>query len=184
MLAESGFIVLSVLLALAVDEWRESRGRAERAEVALQGIEAELRGNLQGMVAARANHIAMHDSLERYVSLGELPPPHVYLRGIFNPAPVLSTAWDSARETGATSEFEYELLLQLSRTYGQQARYRAMGDVLAQDLMADVRRFGMEAVLRNNPRGFMALEEDFSNREGALIEAYRSSLRVMGSESH
>lgn len=67
-LFESLLIVLSVLLALAVDEWQDGRQRAERAEMALQSVRAELQENLQNVERARANHLAMRDSLRAYVA--------------------------------------------------------------------------------------------------------------------
>jgi Tfp pilus assembly protein PilE len=73
-LFEAALIVLSVLLALAVDEWREDRQRAERAEVALRSIRAELQENLQSVERARANHLAMRDSLQTYAARGQAPP--------------------------------------------------------------------------------------------------------------
>lgn len=181
MLGEALLIVLSVLLALGVDEWRDSHDRSARAVVALTSIEAEVRDNLRSVEAARANHLLMRDSLERYAAARQPLPARIYLHGIFNPAAIQATSWESARETGATSEFPYELLVELSRTYDTQGRYRTLGDALVQDLMGDVRRFGMDEVLRDHPAGFIALEEDFSNREARLIEAYQDVLRSLGS---
>ncbi len=168
--------MLSVLLALAVNAWREDRQQTERAEVALQSIRAELRENLQSVERARANHRAMQDSLQTYAARGELPPEHIYLGGIFSPALVHSSAWESARETGATGSFPYDLVLALSRVYGEQARYQALGGTLVQDLMVQIRRDGMEVVLRDSSASFIFLQEDFANREQRLAEAYERAL--------
>jgi hypothetical protein len=110
----------------------------------------------------------MRDSLGRYVALRQLPPPEVYLGGIFNPAPTYAVAWESARETGTTSDLPYDLVLVLAGVYNQQARYRALGDAVVQDLMMQVRREGVEPVLRDRARAFMSLQEDFANREAGL----------------
>jgi type II secretory pathway pseudopilin PulG len=171
-LAESVLIVLSVLLALAVDQWRDERDRAELAEVALGSIRAELEANRAGVERAREHHLAMHDSLTTYAEAGQRPPARLYLGGIFNPALVHSIAWESARETGATAEIPYETILELSRIYDIQTRYQALGSRLTQDIMTDVRREGTEVVLGDRFRGFISLQEDFAGREGRLLDDY------------
>jgi hypothetical protein len=175
-LLEASLIVLSVLLALVLNAWREDRQQAERVEVALQSVRAELRENLQSMERARANHRAMQDALKTYAARGESPPKSIYLGGIFSPALVHSAAWESARETGATATFPYELMLALSRLYGEQARYQALGATLVEDLMVQIRRDGVEVVLRDSSASFIPLQEDFANREQRLAEAYERAL--------
>jgi hypothetical protein len=106
-LLESVLIVFSVLFALGMDEWRLERARAEQAAVALEGIRAELAQNLESVEIARANHLAMRDSLRHYVALRQEPPPEIYLHGIFNPAPTQAVAWESARDIGSTAELRH-----------------------------------------------------------------------------
>lgn len=175
-LVESTLIVFSVLLALGVDQWRADRERRGKAALALESIRAELETNLRNAERARDNHLAMRDSLGQYLALRQLPPARIYLGGIFKPAPTYAVAWESARETGTTSDLAYELVLELAEVYNQQARYRALGDALAQDLMMQVRREGVEPVLRDHSRSFMSLQEDFANRELVLINEYRALL--------
>jgi hypothetical protein len=106
-------------------------------------------------------------------------PARIYLGGVFRPAPTQSTAWDSARETGVTTDLPFQLVLALSRIYDRQARYRALGDAVGQDLIIQVRRQGFEPVLRDEPAGLMALEEDFANRESVLLQGYDSVLTAL-----
>jgi hypothetical protein len=175
-LADSLLIVLSVLLALGVDEWRDQRTRHAGAEMALRSMGAELRENAGSVERARTHHLAMRDSLQGYLQRRQAPPPHVYLSGLFNPALVHATAWDSARETGATSDLPLELVLALSRVYDRQARYRTLGDALVQDLMSQIRREGMEGVLRDRYETFIPLQLDFANRESDLLRSYEVAL--------
>jgi hypothetical protein len=176
---ESLLIVFSVLLALGLNQWQERRGRRERATVALQSIQAELEANRENVGKARANHLSMKDSLQSYAQRNEALPPRLYLGGVFRPAPTQSTAWDSARETGVTTDLPFELVLALSRVYDRQARYRALGDAVGQDLMMQVRREGFEPVLRDQPAGLIALEEDFANRESVLLQDYDRVLTAL-----
>ena len=176
LIVESLLIVFSVLLALGVNQWQDSRGRKERASVALHSIQSELEDNRESVNRARINHISMKDSLQSYTQRHETLPARIYLGGVFNPAATQSTAWDAARETGVATDLPFELVLELSRIYNHQARYRALGEALAQDLMMQVRREGFEPVLRDRSAGLMALEEDFANRESVLLQGYDSVL--------
>jgi hypothetical protein len=179
LLVESLLIVFSVLLALGMSQWQEKRGRRERANVALQSIRAELEENRESVSRARTNHMAVRDSLRSYTQRREPLPSRIYLGGVFNPALTHSTAWESARETGVMTDLPYELVLTLSRLYDRQARYRALGDAVAQDLMVQVRREGFEPVLRDRPTSLMALEEDFANRETVLVQGYDTVLAAL-----
>ena len=179
LIVESLLIVFSVLLALGVNQWQERRARRERTTVALQSIQAEIEANRESVSRARINHLSMKDSLQSYAQRHETLPARIYLGGVFNPASTQSTAWDSARETGVTTDLPFQLVLALSRLYDRQARYRDLGDALAQDLMMHVRREGFEPVLRDRPASLMALEEDFANRESVLLERYDSVLATL-----
>lgn len=179
LLAESVLIVLSVLLALAVNEWRDERERAARAEMALASIEAELRENAEAVERARTRHRVKMDTLSAYAASGRLPPPEVYLYGMFSPGALHSTAWESAREAGVTSDIPYDLVLTLSRVYDAQNRYRALAAAMTEDIMRDVRREGMEIVMRDRFRSFIPLQLDFANREASLSEDYEAVLGVL-----
>jgi hypothetical protein len=67
----------------------------------------------------------MADTLGAYVARHELPPERVYFGGLFNPAHVLSTAWETSRQTGATNNLPYPLVLSLAAVYDNQETYRA-----------------------------------------------------------
>jgi hypothetical protein len=75
----------------------------------------------------------------------------------------------------------YALVLELARVYDRQAQYRSLTDALLQDLMMQVRREGFEPVLRDRSASFMSLQEDFANRESALIQDYGEALASIDS---
>lgn len=179
-LFESALIVFSVLLALALDEWRQDRARAERTSTALAAVRAEIIENRRAVEAAHAFHRAVHDTLSAYAERDELPPYRIYAgRGMFNPARVLSTAWESARESGANNDLPYDLVLTLGRTHAWQARYTGLGDRIVDGIYGDIRQHGFEPVLRDGYRGFISLTEDFANREDTLLESYDSALATL-----
>jgi hypothetical protein len=180
-LRDVALVVLGALLALGADQWREGRERARRAELALEAIRTELETNLRMVEEARAHHTRVRDTLRAYVDRRELPPPRVYLGGIFNPAPVTSTAWDAAREAGALAELPYAVVLHVAPVYETQARYRASADGVAREILTDIMRLGFEPTLRDRAPQFAGLSEDFSNRERVLAKRYREGLAALDS---
>lgn len=176
-LVESTLIVFSVLLALALDEWRQSRTERTRASLALAGIANELAANRAAAEASRAFHRELHDTLLALAAAGQRPSADIYYsRGMFKPANVVSTAWESAQRTAVLDRLPYHLVLELSHAYESQAKYAKLGDRIVADLFVDLRTRGAEAALRDSFRGFIVLTEDFANRERRLIERYEAVL--------
>jgi hypothetical protein len=170
-------VVLGAILALGIDEWREQRSRTARAEMAMQSIYTEIQTNQRMVENARAFHVATRDTLRAYAAHGQLPPPRVYWEGgLFNPARVTSMAWQSAQTTSATADMPYELVLFLAQVYERQARYRAIGDALAESFLNDLRRDGLEATARDKFANFIVVDQDLANREDALVNTYRDAI--------
>jgi hypothetical protein len=107
----------------------------------------------------------------------------VYFGGVFRPALLLSTAWQTARETGALSQLPYALVLRLAPVYESQEKYRALGEALGQGTMLDAQRRGAMIVFRDNFANFIVVERDFSNREEVLARNYRQALATLDSIS-
>ena len=174
-------LLVGAILALGADQWRESRAGRRRTAVAVASIRAELTENLARVEGARAHHLEMADTLGGYARRRELPPERVYFGGVLRPAPVLSTAWQTARETGALSELPYSLLLHLAPVYESQDRYRGLGESLAHGAMLEVQRRGAIAVFREGFANFIQVEQDFANREAVLARRYRQAIAALDS---
>ena len=172
-------VVLGAGLALAAEEWRDSRQRAARVRAALEGIATELREDSVRVTEARAWHWHVRDTLEAFARQKALPPREIYLYGMFNPAKVSSIAWQAARETGALADMPLPTVLGLARAYEAQERYRALAQSLLVGIMDDVRRDGMDAVMRDRFTQFIPLATDFANREGGLLENYIQALSLL-----
>ena len=169
-------VVLGAMLALAADEWRETRQRRERVRVALVGIRDELRANQQRVRTARDKHVRIVDTLQKIQARGALPPPQIYMNGMWNPASVTSAAWEAARETGALADMPMATVLELARVYHAQEDYETLGDGVGVGVMNDVRQFGMEGVLRDRFQQFIPLALDASNRESVMLGRYEQVL--------
>lgn len=121
---ESMLIVVSIVLALAVDEWRQNRQDEELATQSLEVFEREIRQNLARVDAAVPYHAGLRAVVAR-MAAGENAGPD--LRSVvegLEPAVLLSTAWETALATGALTHLEFELVQALSLTYSLQARFR------------------------------------------------------------
>ena len=178
-LFETALIVFSVLLALVLNEWRDNRRQAVRSQVAVEAIVAELRSNRGAAERAMNFHRSIHKMLEGVAAKGELPPLEVVTGGLFNPANVVETAWMSARDTAALGEWPYELVLQVSRVYERQASYGNLARQIVADVYMDLRRRGVEVVLREGYDGFILLTQDFAGREEVLIRQYDTALAAI-----
>jgi hypothetical protein len=174
-------LLIGAVLALGADQWRETRAEERRTALAVASIRAELAENLARVESARAHHLMMADTLSGYERRRELPPERVYFGGVFRPALVLSTAWQTARETGALSQLPYALVLRLAPVYESQEKYRALGEALGQGTMLEAQRRGAMAVFRDSFANFIVVERDFSNREAVLARSYRQALATLDS---
>jgi hypothetical protein len=124
---ESVLIVVSILVALGLDAWREQREDEQFVRTALTNFLIEIQQNRnrvedaapfnKGLRQVLAQHYADDDisSIDEFVNMVE----------IYSPAALQSTAWDTALATGSLAKMEYNLVTALSLTYNLQSRYDA-----------------------------------------------------------
>lgn len=174
-LVESALIVFSVLLALAVDAWREGRADRERAATARTEILAELQANRAAVAEALQYHNALMDSIAVYRAEEVAPTVLVFQRGFVAPAQLSHTAWSSAVETGALSHMDYPTVLRLSGVYAQQDHYQQQVRSVAQILYGEVYAGGTNAVVQNY-QNLGGLISTFSYRERQLLDLYDRTL--------
>ena len=174
-------LLAGALLAVGADQWREARAERRRMSMAIASIRVELIDNLARVESARVHHLLMADTLGAYLRRREPPPQRVYFGGMLRPAPVLSTAWQTAREIGALSELPYALVLRLAPVYESQDNYRSLGESLAHGVMLEMQRRGATAVFRDGFANFIMVEQDFANREAVLARSYRRAVAALDS---
>jgi len=170
-LVESVFIIFSVLVALAVDEWREARSNREQAAQAESAILEELRSNRALVDEALRYHSSLVDTLIAYARDARTPTVQTFPSGFVAPAQLSHTAWVSASETGALSHMDYHTVLRLSNLYAQQERYAEQGRSIGQLLYQEIYRGGTESIARNH-RNLTGLIRTFVYREAQLIDSY------------
>ena len=123
-------IILGVVLALSVNEWRETNAQKQRAEAALTQIMEEVQSNNEFVSLVHANN------QETLAHLHEPDEPGTDNERQFIPGiQVTSTAWETANSIGVFNRLDYKQILTLSKLYSIQEIYRSFGFGLIQALM-------------------------------------------------
>ena len=166
---ESALIVISILVALGLDEWRDKREAAELVDNSLSTFLIEIRQNRfrvedaapfnQGLRQVLGSHYLDDDinTVDEFVTMGES----------YSPAALQSTAWDTALATGSLAKMEYTVVTALSMTYGLQKRYElatrsGMSDLTSpQNLSEDKLKLAMYNSIRYLD-GVTSLESELS----------------------
>ncbi len=124
-LFESMLIMVSIVAALALDEWRENRENEEMIEQALDNFLLEIRQNSERVEDAAPFNNGLRDVLVRRHAEGGITNVAEFVSVVesYSPSVLQSTAWDTALATGALAKMDYEIVAALSLTYSMQNRY-------------------------------------------------------------
>lgn len=109
---EAFLVVLSVLLALGLNSWKENRSNMELAERALKSVTEEFSIN--------CSRISEFQQYHREVASGERESEGLQIGLIQN------SAWDAARSTGAISFVEYETASLIEQIFVAQGDHRSL----------------------------------------------------------
>ena len=123
-LVESVLVVGSILLALALDEWNEDREFEDLATRSLVNFEREIQQNRLRLEDVTPFHVGLRGLLTNMDS-DDAEVPATAIRNIlegFQPALLVSTAWETAVATGALGYMGYDVVAGLSLTYSLQER--------------------------------------------------------------
>ena len=122
---EAGLIVLGLIGALVVEEWRDTRQREVRVRGALESIRNELAMNRAALDEVLERNAKTMDALRESERTGR-----IYEGGIIRPGTFSLVAWEAARDAAITNDVPHETLVSLGRAYSALSGY-----------MADVRLF-------------------------------------------
>ena len=127
-LVQSVMIVLSILLALWVDEWKQHRAEQQLASVSLTNFLHEVQQNEARLDDILPYHRAMHSMVKELEAGHGINTPAEFESAIgvdgMRPPFLLTTAWQTALATGALQKMDYETVSALSLTYTLQDRFR------------------------------------------------------------
>ncbi|SMO84471.1 hypothetical protein [Fodinibius sediminis] len=112
LLLEGLLVVLSVLLALALNSWREARTHQNLADRALQEVMDEAQINCARIESVQSYH--------RAVVNGSQKPTGLKIGFLRN------DAWDVAKTTGAASYLDYQLASRIGEISAHQSDHRSI----------------------------------------------------------
>lgn len=161
LLLEAASVVFAVLLALAVDEWRETRSRNALAERARASILEEIRTNETELRNTRDKNRAMlrhiEEALRRLMQKRDTA-----LEFNFQIALLSSAAWNTAQMTQAANFLDFDWVRRVSKVYELQGVY-----VTSQSAVVD-RISGISEILGDDPRRMLNI----------LAERLRVALKI------
>ena len=176
---ESILIVLSILVALGLDSWRQNQEDEEFVRTALSNFLIEIEQNQirvadaapfnMGLRLVLSQHYAVDDidSVDQFVSMVES----------YTPAALQSTAWDTALATGSLAKMEYNLVTALSHTYSLQDRY----DLTTRSGMSDLTspQYLAEDKLKLATYNSIRFLDDVTGMETELGVTYQEAARIV-----
>jgi hypothetical protein len=123
-LVESVLIVVSILLALGLDEWQEDQEIQELIDRSITNFVNEVTQNRSRIDDVSAYHQGVQQILKQRSSNGGLAS--LDFRNIMEalqPVVLTSSAWQTAVATGALGRMDFELVSALTLTYNTQLRF-------------------------------------------------------------
>ena len=124
-LFESALIVVSILVALALDEWRDNRQNDQLIKHALSNFVSEIRQNKARVEDAAPFNQGLRNVLNRHYQDDDITSVDEFVTMVesYSPLVLQSSAWDTALATGSLAKMDYNVVSALSLTYSLQRRY-------------------------------------------------------------
>lgn len=122
---ESALITVSILLALGLDEWRETREAEETIKQAMTNFVSEIRQNKARVDDAAPFNKGLREVVGQRYRDGDISTMSEFIGIVdsYSPVALQSTAWETALATGSLAKMDYNLVSALSLTYSLQGRY-------------------------------------------------------------
>jgi hypothetical protein len=158
---ETFFIILGVLLALALDEWRQGRREQEVVVLALQNIREEIKENRAEVRRALGHH---RDLLRRQE---ETPDMDVALK----PAMIRNNAWQAAQSSQAAARMDFSSLAAFSKMEELQDIYQR----LLAGVMPTIYQVGQQPDMK-------LVLQDLAWFEETLLQVYDEAERAIPSD--
>ncbi len=166
LLIEAFLVVASVFLALALEDWQQSRAENKVAERALQGFIDEMQINCRKITNVKAYHDG--------ILSGERNPQGVQIGLLRN------DAWDVVKTTGGAPHLDYEILAKMGEISALQGDHRAVVQAYIQAL------FGLALQFKEDQEWHLAGERGVINElvgiQSDLLESYQSLLHLVERE--
>ena len=166
---EGLLIAVSLVAALALNEWKEARDRQARAREALAAMRLELQVNSDEIQKA----IAGAEDVIGKIKQAAKEERRYGGRLVFRPQ-LISAAWDSSRAAAITNDLPFPLLMTLGRAYTLQADYQSDTGAFYNTLLS-----GTLGDVRANPELMAGLLNEMNGNAGRLAREYQRALKAL-----
>jgi hypothetical protein len=182
---ESVMIVFSILLAFAIDNWREDAERARRLAEARVSLAQELRFNMQLLADDRflPHHLRLRTIYREMIKAGTTDRANAMFEGGIHPTPLRDAAWRSFLVSGVAGDLPFALHARLAGIYGSQERLSWLHQTTVAGLLAPRADRDTPAYVRDQVRSLtMYLTDVVANEEG-LQKEYQATVRELEAAS-
>ncbi|NGP89382.1 hypothetical protein [Fodinibius halophilus] len=173
LIIEGLLVVLSVLLALALNSWREAQSHQDLAERSLQEVVDEVQANCSRIENVQSYHQA--------VVKGEQTTKGIQIGFLRN------DAWDVAKTTGAASYIEYGLASKIGEINAHQSDHRSIVQAYIEALFTNGLQFEQgEEMHQEGERGVInelfriqkKLLTEYQNLQELVNNHYDNTLKI------
>lgn len=167
---EAGLIVLGLVGALLIDEWRDNRQRDQRVQTALQSLSAELHDNREALDTNLRNNEELIAKLRESEKTGL-----IYEGALLRRTPLSSVAWEAVRDAGVAADVPHTTLMALGRAYSAQASYLADLGVFSTYLYT----YDGPRSFRENPARLAGWISDLTGRARSVRQRIDETLKTL-----
>ena len=181
-LFEATFVVFGVVIAYAVNEWREKRVHKQDARAARAAIVRELAHNREATRRSFEYHHYLIDTLRTIVRERGTSSTEVFHRGFTMPAQPGAVAWEVAEQTGTLNHLAFDEVLSFSRLYESQERYEKQAELAGSVIYNELYRVGAPDMASRGGQ-MLSLISAFCVRETEMLAMYDSLLSLAPNDS-
>lgn len=171
-------IVVGVLFALGVNQWRENINNEDRANAALTNIKSEIERNQKALKYIFDNNKSTLDIINNTTNAPD-DTNATYIPAI----QLQETAWNTMLNTGVSTYIDYQVLIKLSSTYSMQDVYkRTAQSFIDANLTLSALSIALEKDIKNEvfTNGFKNAFLMLNKVEMELLNSYEETLDVLG----
>lgn len=124
-LIEGGVMVLSILLALALNGWKANQDDQELIARVINNFENEIKRNKLRITDVSDYHNGIQQVLQNHNSSSDMKSitEFRHVMDAMQPVVLTNSAWETAIATGVLARMNFELVSALTLTYNTQARF-------------------------------------------------------------
>jgi len=162
-------IVLGVMLALALNQWRENRNNDALVNIALENVLRELESNQEVLALIHENNTRVLDA-SAADSAEDSFIPGLQLQ---------ETAWETLQFTGVSVYVDYNTILVTSNAYSTQKLYKQIGTIMTGAAMNAAALSGTQAGnagANNSNSAFRGYQQLLVDIEALLLSNYGEAL--------